>query len=103
MWALRQFCHFLTLNQLVPENIATALPYPKIEKTVPEFLTADEYNQLIGYFSHQTRDMSGLRNLIIIMLLGMQGTHTATLIALNIEDIDVSCGLIIAMPLGLRL
>jgi hypothetical protein len=27
----------------VPQNIALKLPYPKIEKTVPQFLTADEY------------------------------------------------------------
>ena len=42
VWTLRQFYHFLTLHQIVPENIATGLPYPKIEKTVPQFLTNDE-------------------------------------------------------------
>lgn len=35
-WTLRQFYHFLTLHRVVPENIATGLPYPKIEKTVPQ-------------------------------------------------------------------
>ena len=43
VWALRQFYHFLTLHRIVPENIATGLPYPKIEKTVPQFLTLEEY------------------------------------------------------------
>jgi site-specific recombinase XerD len=33
----RQFFHFLTLHRIVAENIAAALPYPKIEKTVPQF------------------------------------------------------------------
>ncbi len=42
VWALRQFYHFLTLNNKVTENIATRLPYPKIEKTVPRFLTQQE-------------------------------------------------------------
>jgi len=37
VWTLRQFYHFLTLHRIVPENIATGLPYPKIEKTVPQF------------------------------------------------------------------
>ena len=41
VWALRQFYHFLTLHRIVPENIATGLPYPKIEKTVPQFLTKE--------------------------------------------------------------
>jgi site-specific recombinase XerD len=50
VWTLRQFFHFLTLHRIVAQNIATALPYPKIEKTVPQFLTTDEYHQLINYF-----------------------------------------------------
>jgi len=39
VWTLRQFYHFLTLHRIVTENIVTGLPYPKIEKTVPQFLT----------------------------------------------------------------
>ena len=42
VWTLRQFYHFLTLNNKVSENIATRLPYPKIEKTEPRFLTQKE-------------------------------------------------------------
>ena len=42
VWTLRQFYHFLALHRIVPENIATGLPYPKIEKTIPQFLTNDE-------------------------------------------------------------
>jgi len=29
---LRQFYHFLTLHRIIPENIATGLPYPKKRK-----------------------------------------------------------------------
>ncbi len=32
VWTLRQFYHFLTLNNKVTQNIATRLPYPKIER-----------------------------------------------------------------------
>jgi len=39
---LMQFYHFLTLQRIIPENIATGIPYPKIEKTVPQFLTQEE-------------------------------------------------------------
>ena len=48
VWTLRQFYHFLTLHRIVPENIATGLSYPKIEKTVPQFLTTDESNHCPG-------------------------------------------------------
>ena len=79
VWTLRQFYHFLTLNNKVAENIATRLPYPKIEKTVPQFLTQQEYNRLIRYFSIRANDLWGLRNLIIVMLLGTLGLRTTTL------------------------
>ena len=102
VWTLRQFYHFLALNRHVPQNIALKLPYPKIEKTVPQFLTQNEYNCLILHFSRQTQDIWGLRNLIIIMLLGMLGLRTSTLIKINIEDIDLTCGLVWLREKGRR-
>ena len=44
----------------------------------------------------------GQRNLIIIMLLGTLGLRTSTLIALNIEDIDLTCGLVWTREKGRR-
>jgi integrase/recombinase XerC len=102
IWTLRQFFHFLTLHRHVPKNIALKLPYPKIEKTVPQFLTIDEYNRLINYFCRKSEDLLGLRNLVIIMLLGTLGLRTSTLIALNIEDIDLRCGLVWVREKGQR-
>ena len=102
VWTLRQFYHFLTLHRIVPENIATGLPYPKIEKTVPQFLTTDEYNRLIRHFTNRADSPMGLRNLIIIMLLGTLGLRTSTLTALNIEDIDITCGLLWIREKGRR-
>jgi integrase/recombinase XerC len=66
-WALRQFYHFLTLHRIIPENIATGIPYPKIEKTVPQFLTPEEDNRLICHFSERADSYLKLRKLIIIM------------------------------------
>ena len=94
VWTLRQFYHFLTLHRIVAENIATGIPYPKIEKTVPQFLTINEYNRLIRYFSNEAQDLLGLRNFVIILMLGTLGLRTSTLIAINIEDIDLTCGLV---------
>jgi integrase/recombinase XerC len=68
VWTLRQFYHFLTLHRIIPKNIATGIPYPKIKKTIPEFLTPDQYNRLICHFSEQPDSSMGPRNLIIIML-----------------------------------
>ena len=94
VWTLRQFYHFLTLHRHVLKNIALKLPYPKIEKTVPQFLTIHEFKLLIRLFSKQANSPMGLRNLVIILLLGTLGLRTQTLISLNIEDIDVRYGLV---------
>ena len=94
IWSLRQFFHFLKLNGLVRENIALDLPYPKIEKTVPHFLTIDEYNRILGYFFKKATDFFGVRNLVIIMMLGLLGLRLSSILSLNIEDIDLEAGLI---------
>ncbi|MDP2863442.1 MAG: tyrosine-type recombinase/integrase [Desulfobacterales bacterium] len=102
VWTLRQFYHFLTLHRHVPQNIALKLPYPKIEKTVPQFLTINEYNRLIRHFSNEAQDLLGLRNLVIILILGTLGLRTSTLIAINIEDINLTCGLVWIREKGWR-
>ena len=94
VWSLRQFFHFLKLNGLVDENIAVDLPYPKIEKRVPEFLTIQEYNSLLDHFYEQATDFIGLRNLIIIMILGLMGLRLSTVISMNIEDLDLEAGVV---------
>ena len=94
VWSLRQFFHFLKLNGLVRENIALDIPYPKIEKTVPHFLTIDEYNRILQYFLKKARDFFGLRNLVIIMMLGLLGLRLGSLLSLNIDDVDIETGLV---------
>ena len=102
VWALRQFYHFLTLHHKVAENLATGLAYPKIEKTVPQFLTQAEYNRLIRYFSTRANDLWGLRNLIILLLLGTLGLRTTTLRLIDVADVDLRYGLVWVREKGAR-
>ncbi|MBA3030289.1 MAG: tyrosine-type recombinase/integrase [Desulfobacteraceae bacterium] len=82
--------------------MALQLSYPKIEKTIPDFLTSDELNRLIQYFAGQTHDLIGLRNLVIILLLGFLGIRTSALIGINIENVDVTSGLLWVYEKGRR-
>lgn len=93
VWSLHQFFHFLTLQGHIKENIAMELPYPKIEKTIPHFLTLEEYNSILAYCSKRATDLMGLRNLIVIMVLGILGLRTGTIVSMNIEDVDIVAGL----------
>ena len=94
IWSLRQFFHFLKLNGWIKTNIASDFPYPKIEKTIPHFLTIDEYNSLLDFFYHRVSDAYGLRNLVMIMMLGLLGLRLSSVISLNIEDVDIETGLL---------
>ncbi|MFC1886531.1 tyrosine-type recombinase/integrase [Thermodesulfobacteriota bacterium] len=102
VWALRQFYHFLTLHRIVPKNIATGLSYLKIEKTVPQFLTTDEYKMLIRFFCLRADSFIGFRNLVVILLLGTLGLRTSTLISLDFQDVDIKYGLIRIKEKGRR-
>jgi integrase/recombinase XerC len=93
IWSLHQFFHYLKLKGHIKDNIAMALPYPKIEKTVPHFLTIDEFNRILLHCSHYLNHVLGLRNLIIIMMLGLLGLRTGTIISMNIQDVDIVSGL----------
>ena len=90
VWSLRQFFHYLKLQQLINDNIALKLPYPKIEQKVPTFLTTDEFKLILNHFAQQTTKPIGRRNLVIIALLGFLGLRTATIAALNVTDIDLA-------------
>jgi len=93
IWSLHQFFHFLKLKGHIKENIAMDLPYPKMEKAVPQFLTIEEYNRILSHCASRVKQAFGLRNLIIIMMLGMLGLRTGTIVSMNIQDVDIVSGL----------
>jgi len=90
VWCLRQFFHYLKLQTLINDNIALKLPYPKIEQKVPQFLTVDEFKLILSHFAQEATTASGIRNLVIIALLGFLGLRISTLADLNITDIDLA-------------
>ncbi|MCP4460500.1 MAG: integrase, partial [Cytophagales bacterium] len=94
VWALRKFYHHLKLHNVIDDNIASGLKYPKIEKTIPVYLTIDEYNRILEYFYKSADSFIGLRNLTIIMMLGILGFRTGSIISLNIQDVDIFSGLV---------
>jgi integrase/recombinase XerC len=58
---------------------------------------ADKYNRLLRYFSTRANDLWGLRNLIIVMLLGTMGLRTTTLRMIEVTDVDTRSGLLITI------
>lgn len=94
VWVLRRFYHFLKLNQIVADNLATDVPYPKMEKKVPQYLTIAEFNQILEHFALRVQSAVGLRDLIIIMLFGFLGLRLQAVLKLNVADVDPVSGII---------
>jgi integrase/recombinase XerC len=90
VWSLHQFFHYLKLQQLIPKNIALELPYPKIEKMIAQFLTDDEFKRILKYFTQKATDIHGLRNLTMILMMGLLGIRTSAIVAINVNDVDLA-------------
>ena len=94
VWALHQFYHFLKLKHIIDDNIAMDIPYPKIAKKVPQYLTMTELNLILQQFASQANRPQGLRNLIVIMLFGFLALRLGALLKLNVADVDLDSGLL---------
>jgi integrase/recombinase XerC len=90
VWTLHQFFHYLEFHNLIGVNIARKLPYPKIQRNDPEFLTLDELKMILSWFVLKADSSAGLRNLIMVMLLAFLGLRLSALRNLNIQDISLA-------------
>jgi len=90
IWALHQFFHYLTLKKIIPQNIALSLPYPKVGKKEPMFLTIDEFNHILKHVGQKADTPTGLRNLIIVMLMGFLGLRVTSVTLLDVDDVDIT-------------
>ena len=89
VWTLHQFFHYLKFHKMIAVNIAQQLPYPKIDKNDPEFLTLDELKIILSWFLMQANSIPGLRNLIMVMMFGFLGLRLSALRNLDIQDISL--------------
>lgn len=102
VWTIHQFFHFLVVSKQIEHNIAVGLPYPKIERTVPLFLTASEYNRIAEHFCRKADTITGFRNLVMILMFGLLGLRSGTIIKLDIEHIDLDAALAWVQEKGRR-
>ena len=84
IWSLRQFFHYLKLNGYVNENIATDLPYPKIEKTVP--ISKKVALKLLRSVDQST--WHGKRNFSVISMLWALGLRISELTSLKVKSFE---------------
>ena len=100
VWSLHQFIHFLKVHNLIEKNIAAEIPYPKIIKKVPDYLTIDEFNKLLHYAVSKANNLTSLRDLVIFMILGLLGLRLKALQTLNIQDVNLATATLLVKEKG---
>ncbi len=96
--SLRTFFSYCLRQGLILNNPAKEVATPKIPKRVPKFLTVDEVFTLLG--SPTTADPLGSRDRAIMELLYASGLRVGELVALNVEDVDLTAPSVRVMGKG---
>jgi integrase/recombinase XerC len=87
---------------IVKVNIASKLPYPKINQKEPEFLSVNELKTIINYFISSANSSLGMRNLIIVLFLTFFGLRISSILNINIQDIDLKTSSLLITEKGNR-
>jgi len=59
-------------------------------------------NKILSHCCQKVDTLLGIRNLVIVLILGLLGLRTSTIIALDLQDIDIFNGLIFLKEKGFR-
>ncbi|NMA55803.1 MAG: tyrosine recombinase [Firmicutes bacterium] len=97
--ALRSFFRYLA-RLTDEENPAERLHSPKLQRTLPNFLSEEQVHALLQ--APDIKTPLGLRDAAILELLYSTGCRVSELVALNIEDINLSAGCARVMGKGRR-
>ena len=90
--SLKSFYNFLILRSLVRENPAKNVAPAKTGRKLPQVLTNKEVELLL--MQPQPNDLKGYRDRSMLELLYATGIRVSELIALNINDLNLSAGFI---------
>jgi len=96
--AIRSFYRFLHREGHIKANPALLMVTPKLDKTLPKFLSEKEMAQLIE--SPLLKDISGKRDRAIMETLYSAGLRVSELVGLNIENVDLISNMVKVMGKG---
>ncbi|MCD6540068.1 MAG: tyrosine recombinase XerC [Candidatus Omnitrophica bacterium] len=89
---LKSFFKFLLREGFINSNPALSIPYPKLDKNLPKFLTEEDMRRLLD--SLPQGSLLQIRDKAIFELLYSSGIRMSELISLDVEDVDLISGVI---------
>lgn len=84
--AVKSFFRALGISGAIPENPAHELALPRVERDLPQTLTADEVARLFRHIDSTTP--SGQRDDAMLRLLYATGLRVSEVVALSVTDLD---------------
>jgi len=90
--ALRRFFRFLEAEGVVPENPALALPWQAPRRRVRFPLPGDQRQRLLALAHALPETPLGLRDRLIVALIGHMGLRAGQAVALTVDDVDLIRG-----------
>lgn len=85
--SLKAFFKYLYQKKLIEINPAQDLETPKLDKTVPKYLTLEESKKLLNAASIKDNNRNDIRNYAITTLFLNCGIRLSELVGININDI----------------
>jgi site-specific recombinase XerD len=91
--ALRSFYNHLTERNVVPTNVLKLVSLPKLQKTLPQFLTVPQVTILMDQPAKRTKSKQAptwmaTRDMAILELFYSSGLRLAELSSLDVRDLD---------------
>ena len=90
--SVRCFYQYMLSEDVVKENPASAIKLEKVEKKLPEILTANEISQLLA--QPDVIDQKGCRDKAMLELLYATGIRVSELISLKVTDFQRDIGVL---------
>ena len=88
MSSLRCYFDYLLVNNYVKNNVFKLISNPKKEKKLPNFLTYQEFEDMID--SIDSNNIYAKRNKLILELLLASGVRVSELVNIKLKDIDIN-------------
>ncbi len=87
--SIRSFFNFLMEYELIEKNPAQHIDLPQLPQTEPEYLTVEEYQQLLVTVAKTATPFFKERDLALLVLLLSTGIRVSELVGLHLEAVDL--------------
>ena len=97
--SIKSFFGFLSENSIITEDPTQSLGSPRVGRTLPKFLSEEDVASLLDA-AYKSGTNEGQRDAVIMELLYATGLRVGELVALNVQDLDLSEAYIRCMGKG---